>query len=121
MGVPKDENEWLKYEGFCTLFAGAELNEPYTGDPYDYPFWTMEDEDLTRLKLSEALKTVGVVCDFKDITLNPDIYEGTVQCVCICYYNKPYQVYNSEFFLNNLTQSNDFHWPVEFYFKSRLD
>ncbi len=28
LGIPKDENEWLKYQGCCTIFTGINLNEP---------------------------------------------------------------------------------------------
>ncbi len=120
LGIPKDENEWLKYQGCCTIFTGINLNEPYTNDPTDYQFWDMQLDEYTKQDLIAALELKGVKCESVNI-VSTDIYDGTKRCECVCYYNKPYQVYNSEFFLDNLSGFSFSSGSLEFYFSKRLD
>ncbi len=96
------------------------LNEPYTYDPTDYSFWDMQDDEDTKRDIINALKLVGVRCESVNIA-SFDIYDGTKICDCVCYYNKPYQVYNSEFFLNGLSGFPFSNCPLEFYFSKRID
>lgn len=126
LGIPKDETEWLKYEGECMIFAGIK-NQFDQYDEIDetcnFYCWDFENDDITKMKLIEGLKTVGVKCD-SVIIQKRNNSDGTKLCKCICYYNKPYQVYYSEFFIENLSNfysSNGSNGPLEFYFVKKID
>jgi len=133
LGVPKDLNDWIKYEGKCIIFAAkarwSDMNGEIPIDQYDQydeddetTLWIMEDEEITKTKLIEGLSSVGVKCESVTIE-REDIHNNGVRFVsCICYYNKPYEVYNSEFFIEGLSQfPPSRNCPLEFYFKSRID
>jgi hypothetical protein len=93
LGIPVDETEWLKYKGECIIFAGV---KKIIDDDENEDEWIMETEDETKNRLSIGLLSVGVICD--DIIFKwCDKDSGQRICECICYYNKPYQIYNSEF------------------------
>ncbi len=118
LGFPKNEDEWLKYVGKTIIFVGTKYDE-------DNDCWELETEDETKTKLINGLKTVGVICE--DIQINWECtIEGTRYCECICLYNKPYQVYVSEFFINGLSNSDKSEMPdtyvpqLEFYFDKLL-
>lgn len=123
LGIPKDETEWLKYEGECVIFAGIK-NQLDQYDEIDetcnFYCWDFESDDITKMKLIEGLKTVGVKCDSVIIKKRNDS-DGTKVCKCICYYNKPYQVYYSEFFIDNLSNFYSSNSPLEFYFVKKID
>jgi hypothetical protein len=105
LGIPKDENDWLKYEGSCIIFAGIEkINKELEEDESDfYVTYDMEEEEITKNKLIEGLKSVGVKCE--EISFKwADEETGQRCCKCIVYYNKPYQIYINDFFITGLTQ-----------------
>ncbi len=129
LGVPKDENEWLKYEGTCIIYAGIErINKELEEDEQywdEYGFYIMEkkvyimeNEETTKNKLIEGLKSVGVKCEKINFEWTNE-KTGQRCCNCIVYYNKPYQVYTNDFFIKSLTQfppepDNDCVCPLEF-------
>ena len=97
LGIPKDENEWLTYEGTCLLFCGTEQKD------YDeYVYWEFEPEEISKDKLIRGFETVGVRCISIEI-IETHWREGQRKCKFICLYNKPYQVYNSDFFIKGLS------------------
>jgi hypothetical protein len=114
IGIPINENEWLKYEGHCIIFAGKiKCNKKNK--------WIMESDDITKNKLILGLLNVGIKCNDVEIEWS-DKVDGTKKCKCICYYNKPYEIYNSEFFIDGITQSSYCpSCPLEFYFEKRID
>lgn len=113
LGFPKDENDWLKYEGICIIFAGIEkINKEL--EENETEFYDMEEEEITKNKLIEGLKSVGVKCE--EISFKwSDEKSGQRCCKCIVYYNKPYQIYTNNFFIKNLTQfATEPDCPLEF-------
>ena len=130
-GIPKNENEWLKYETMTiTLFAAThrycentgihslEETDEKTDDTTEY--WILEDDEITTNKLIDGLKTVGVICESVDI-IKTNIYEGKKQVKCICCYNKPYQVYNSDFFIKGLSTYNPDELVYDYWCQSQLE
>lgn len=120
LGIPSNENEWLKYKGQCIIFAG--LSEKINEDGCSEG-WIMESEEKTKERLIKGLESVGVKCE--NISFKwCDIKEGQRSCECICYYNKPYQIYNSEFFITGLTSfyfdAENINSQLEFIFTERL-
>ncbi len=126
LGKPFSEQEWLKYLGICRIFAGLKYNEydPETegSDEYGYDdYWTMEDQESIKNKLIAELAAVGVKCQEINI-VHQDYFTGLMHCECVCLYNKPYIVYESEFFLKGLSEfPTDNRAPLEFYFEKRID
>lgn len=114
LGLPKNETEWLKYQGTCVIFSG---NVKET-DEYGCDIWIMETEEETVRKLINGLDTVGVKCDFITI-LWTDVTFGTRCCKCVCYYNKPYEIYYSDFFIKGLS-NYEFGDELEFGFDIQL-
>lgn len=117
LGIPKDENEWLKYHGSCILFCGKYREKEY-GD------LVMETEEETKTRLINGLASVGVKC--LHITFKwTDENQGTRSCECICEYNKPYEIHFSEFFIKGLTSfefdSENPNCQLEFSFISRIE
>lgn len=106
LGIPSDETEFLKYRGICTLFAGkskvTEIADNEYGFEQEYESWIMETEEDSKSRLIKGLESVGVKCS-EIIIKWTDMEEGQRCCECVCYYNKPYQVYNSDFFIKGLT------------------
>ena len=104
LGIPKNETEWLCYNGTCVVFVGLEkVYEDYDSDYPDYePEFvelSLESEEETKRRLIAGIQTVGVRCE--EIKFKwTDKYNGLRCCECVCYYNKPYQVYKSEFFID---------------------
>ena len=118
LGIPKDENEYLKYEGTVTLFVG---NGNKIEDVYGYEMHEVEPEKMTIEKLEKGLESVGVKCLAIEI-IDEDVYRGLRTCKCVCLYNKPYQIYHSEFFIKGLTRFEESpEVPLEFGFTKRLD
>ena len=130
-GIPKDENEWLKYETMTiTLFAAThrycenegiqslEATDEKTDDTTEY--WILEDDTTTTNKLIDGLKSVGVICESVEI-IKSDIYEGKKQVKCICSYNKPYQVYNSDFFIKGLSMYTPDELGYDYWCQSQLE
>jgi hypothetical protein len=110
LGYPKDETEWLKYEGCCSLFSGI-----VDGDGSEPEEWQFESEEVTKLKLIEGLKAVGVVC--QSVTISwANKESGVRHCKCICYYNKPYQPYKNDFYIKGLSEYPPYYnsVPLEF-------
>lgn len=104
LGIPKNKNDWLLYEGSCTIFAGR-IRIPGG--------WDFETAEETSAKLIEAFKKVGVKC--KKVTIqSQDFINGTRYCVCVCAYNKPYKEYGNEFNLSGLADSSE-PFENEFY------
>jgi hypothetical protein len=133
LGVPKDENDWLKYEGHCKIFCGEthiveddEDNEyDDNGDDNEQLYnWILESTDITKNKIIAGLQTVGVRCENIQFTKEDSFY-GTRMCTCICYYNKPYEIYNSDFFIEGLTEFSFMRSHpgrlLEFWFKKRIN
>ncbi len=141
LGFPKDENDWIKYEGNCQIFSGIKrtclfggkydeenddqyVNEYDIDEDSDCHSWgdyIFEEEEITKNKLIEGLKTVGIKCDSVEI-VNEDFIQGYRQCKCVCYYNKPYIQYISELFIENLSTFNPkYNSPLEFYFTKKLE
>jgi len=120
LGIPKDENEWLLYETTVTIFAGTnKLNDEDYWDEIEYStYWEMEAIDITKNKLIKGLEKVGVRCE-SFIVINENTRDGTRLCKCICSYNKPYEVYHSEFFLEGIG-FDDESTTLEFCFEKRL-
>lgn len=120
LGIPKDENDWLKYEESCIIFAGIEkINKELEEDETDfYVTYDMEEEEITKNKLIEGLKSVGVKCEEINFEWTNE-KTGQRCCNCIVYYNKPYQIYINDFFIKSLTQfppepDNNCICPLEF-------
>ena len=128
LGIPKDENEWLKYETMTiTLFAATHRyceNEAIqsldqtTDDTTEY--WILEDDETTTNKLIDGFKTVGVICEYVEI-IKTDIYEGKKKVKCICSYNKPYEVYNSDFFIKGLSMYSPDELGYDYWCSSQLE
>lgn len=120
LGIPENENEWLKYKGSCVIFAGKE--KIFDDDGYEEG-WVMETEDETKSRLYNGLLNVGVICGSINFIWTEE-NQGQRYCECICYYNKPYQIYNSEFFIKGLTSfdfdSNNPDAELEFVFDEKL-
>lgn len=117
LGIPKNENEWLKYKGHCTIFCGEKIDKdnlyPEYGDK-----WILEPENITTEKLIKGLKSVGV--KVHDIIFTKEfLNDGLRICECVCHYNKSYEVYNSEFFIEGLS-SSEYNTSLEFYFSELL-
>lgn len=111
LGIPKDETEWLKYRGECIVFAGN-LYDEEEGE------YIMESEEDTKERLICGLLSVGIKCDKKNVQFQwTDKTTGERSCCCTCYYNKPYQVYYSEFFIKDFPVLNS---TLEFTFTKRL-
>ncbi len=93
LAIPKDENDWIRYLGRCTIFAGKFIEDD---------MWVMEPEDETIAKLASALEKAGIKCE--TITFDSeDTKDGVRYCNVICSYNKPYEPYNDDFYLPGLT------------------
>lgn len=93
LAIPKDENDWIRYLGRCDIFAGKFIKDD---------MWIMEPEDETISKLANALEKAGIKCETITFELE-DIKDGVRHCNVICYYNKPYEPYNDDFYLSGLT------------------
>lgn len=124
LGVPTSEEQWLKYVGACIIFAGKEKVKEYYEDGTETickEVWIMETEEETKERLRNGLLSVGVKCE--EITIKWTS-ECTRCCECICLYNKPYQVYNSEFFIKGLSEFEDnehgYRCPLEFHFSKNI-
>ena len=126
LGIPKNENEWLKYIGGCVIYCGkyrvSNVNQ-WDNDYIHAPI-VMETEEETKSRLINGLASVGVKCE--DVVFKwTDANNGTRCCACVCYYNKPYQVYNSEFFIKGLTEqefeSQNPNCQLEFSFYRRIE
>ena len=120
LGNPQNEDEWLHYEGRCILFVGdkKKYNKNTNEDE-----WILETDEIIQNKLKMGLDKYGV--QIKSIEYEwTNTYEGTVSCVCSCFYNKPYQVYFSEFFIQGLTsfelEKDNPNSVLEFYFSKRI-
>lgn len=117
LGIPTSDDDWLKYQGRCIVFVGKEL---VYNDETGEEEWILDDEYKTKNKLTEGLKQHGVKCESIEFEwINK--CEGTVSCVCVCYYNKPYLIHDGEFYIRGLT-SFDFDREnpnslLEFYFE----
>lgn len=100
-----NESEWIQYEGRCNIFAGLrQIEDPDSLEFCHAPkIWTFEAEEITKDKLINGLSTVGVKCKAV-IFERTDNVDGTRFCKCVCYYNKPYIPYESEFFIKGLTE-----------------
>ena len=125
LGYPKDESEWLCYQGTCVLFAGNKDVFENSIDDSDYEpdfkEWILESEEETKRRLIVGLQTVGVRC--AEITIKwTDEHRGMRCCECICYYNKPYQIYHSDFFIDaeRLSAFDFVSGPFEFGFDKRM-
>ncbi len=96
-----------RYEGRCVIFAGKEFIE-------EDEYWDLETEEETIARLLKGIETIGVIC--KSVTIGwTDENTGQRYCVCECYYDKPYEVYNSDFFINGLYEFHDSpETPLEF-------
>lgn len=123
LGQPNDDNDWLNYLGSCRIFAGikyVEYDPEYEDELLDEPYWIMEDQDIIKNKLTEELNKVGVKCE--NIIIHNDTEDGLMHCKCECLYNKPYIVYESEFFLDGLSEfPPENRGPLEFYFEKRIN
>lgn len=122
LGIPSSETEWLKYKGKCIIFAGKE--KVIDENEYDEKWiWNMETEEETKTRLTEGLQSIGVKCESIMFKWS-DIKEGQRSCECICYYNKPYQVYLSDFFIKGLStfdfDAENTNSELEFTFSERL-
>ena len=118
------ESEWLKYEGRCIIFVGLfkdiKYDKEYNEEIDDG--WILENENETTKRLINGLTIHGIKCD--EIMFEwEDKMRGTRSCKCICYYNKPYETYHSEFFLKGFA-TDEFTIGdesfMEFYFTKRL-
>jgi hypothetical protein len=146
LGFPKNETEWLKYEGHCILFCSnnpekeaylrecaatydnavqegrltEEIEEMYCNE-YLLCTRELESDEITKDRLIQGLATIGVRCE--EVSVNwTDCIAGTKSCTCICYYNKPL-TYTTEFFIKDMS-SFAFEDPetatMEFHFSKRL-
>lgn len=117
LGMPANENDWLKYIGSCNIFAGTEQIEEEDG-------WHLEPPEVTIAKLTTALERVGIRCLHVEIICEL-ITEGTRAIKCICEYNKPYYVHDSDFYLDGLTEFDFNRYRtdniLEFSFLSRYE
>ncbi len=147
LGVPKDNNDWLKYQGRCNIFTGikkiiddiddAQMKSPYRMEENEDTFidetesdteidysnlpWEMQEDEDTKRDIITALEKEGVRCESVEIERR-DIYTGIKYCVCVCYYNKPYAIYHSEFFLEGLSGFEGMpNSPLEFYFEKLIE
>jgi hypothetical protein len=101
-----------QYKGHCILFVGKD---------YDHvdDIWIMESEEDTIIRLKNALEKLDINCSSIAFKWTDEI-TGQRCCVCDCVYNKPYETYHSElfieFFIEGLCQcSYAIHCPLDFY------
>ena len=117
--MTESDSTWVQYTGRCMIFAGIEqIEDPDSVELHGIPkIWTMEAEEITKHKLINGLLTIGVKCDSVVITMTfPD--HGLRMCRCVCYYDKPYNPYESELFIKGLTlipSSKSSNKSIKFY------
>lgn len=111
LGIPKNENDWIRYRGGCQIFAGKTLEDDV---------WLMESEDETKTKLTNALERKGIRCENIKFS-HENVSTGERICDVICSYNKPYRIHHDDFYLEGITtfdfeylERDPSQWQVEF-------